>query len=380
MHLIILLQSVLFLVPRVLWRSLNDKCGIEIVNYVDAAMKYETVEQYAEREKLLDFLSGHINKFIEAKESYVTRKRATLGYKCKRALSFVLFWTGKRFGNYLVILYIFCKLIYLANVFGQLFLMTELLGIKNYYLLGFEILKRMANGLDMVSNNYFPKVTHCDFKIRELGSDHLYTVQCVLTINLFTEKIYVILWFWFVILSALTLVDLVSFVANNCIAAKRCAYVKKHVRIFSRIKNGEQKRALNDFANKYLKPDVVLVFQIIATNVNGVVVSELIKQIWESYLRTRSISTLDDGVAGEKAKAGAGDTDDDDDDDDDDDGKINKVDDYSMPSFPRKDGSKPPTPPLTTPTHSAGPGDKVPMVGGGGDASSKLLLKNRSAV
>ena len=85
-------------------------------------------------------------------------------------------------------------------------------------------------------------------------------------------------------------------------------------------------------------------------------------------------------MAGEKAKAGAGDTDDDDDDDDDDDGKINKVDDYSMPSFPRKDGSKPPTPPLTTPTHSAGPGDKVPMVGGGGDASSKLLLKNRSAV
>jgi hypothetical protein len=34
----------------------------------------------------------------------------------------------------------------------------------------------MANGSNLVSSKYFPKVTHCDFKIRELGSDHLYTV------------------------------------------------------------------------------------------------------------------------------------------------------------------------------------------------------------
>ncbi len=73
-HLIILLQSMLFLIPRILWRSLNDKCGIEIVNYVDAAMKYETVDKYAEREKLLDFLTGHIDKFIEAKQSYKDRQ------------------------------------------------------------------------------------------------------------------------------------------------------------------------------------------------------------------------------------------------------------------------------------------------------------------
>jgi hypothetical protein len=143
---------------------------------VDAALKYETVDEYAKREKLLDFLTGHISTFIQAKESYrLNKNRAS--YRVKRVLSLLFFWTGKRFGNYLVILYIFVKLIYLANVFGQLFLMTLLLGINNYHLLGFEILSRMARGQDMVSNHYFPKVTHCDFKIRELGSDHLYTVN-----------------------------------------------------------------------------------------------------------------------------------------------------------------------------------------------------------
>lgn len=133
---------------RDLRRSLNDKCGIEIYNYVEAAMKYETVEKYAEREKLMSFLSGyiiiliqlqlfekfkiqkfsgHITTFIHAKESYYSNKNK-VGYKIKRVFSFILFWTGKRFGNYLIILYSFVKLIYLCNVFGQLFLMTQLLG------------------------------------------------------------------------------------------------------------------------------------------------------------------------------------------------------------------------------------------------------------
>lgn len=80
-------------------------------------------------------------------------------------LSYILFWTGKRFGNYLVILYIFVKLLYLANVFGQLFLMTRLLGIENYHYLGFEILSRMARGADMISNHYFPKGEICNFLI-----------------------------------------------------------------------------------------------------------------------------------------------------------------------------------------------------------------------
>lgn len=324
----------LFLIPRILWRSLNDKCGIEIVNYVDAAMKYETVDKYAEREKLLDFLTGHIDKFIEAKQSYKDRQKQ-ISYRVKRIFSFVLFWTGKRFGNYLIILYIFCKLLYLCNVFGQLFLMTKLLGINNYHMLGFEILRRMSNGENMISNHYFPKVTHCDFKIRELGNDHLYTVQCVLTINIFTEKIYVILWFWFVILTIITCVDLLTFIIKNLIPFERYKYVKKHVLVFSKLKSVEHKKFFRQFAKKYLKPDVVLVFKIIATNVNGVVVSELIKQLWDSYVRVKSNDALENL---EKLKQETTDNDDYDDEDDDED--IDKEDEYSTPKFPSNDNAK----------------------------------------
>ncbi|CAF0726694.1 unnamed protein product [Brachionus calyciflorus] len=324
-HLIILLQAVLFIIPRIVWRSLNDKCGIEIVNYVDAAIKYETVDKFAEREKLMEFLSGHINSFIHSKNSYKAGK-SKFEYKLRRCLSFIFFWTGKRFGNYLIILYIFVKLMFLANVFSQLFLMTKLLGISNYHLLGIEILQRMAKGMDMISNHYFPKVTHCDFKIRELGSDHLYTVQCVLSINIFTEKIYVILWFWFVILTLMTFIDLLTFLIKNCFQTQRYLYVKKHVLIFNKLETHDQMMILNDFVSNYLKPDVILVLKILANNVNGLVVSELIKYLWESFNKQRTQEL--DNLRNDENRDGNYDNQENNDDDDDD--NVNEL----TPSFP----------------------------------------------
>jgi len=57
------------------------------------------------------------------------------------------------------------------------------------------------------------------------------------------------------------------------------------VQIFSKINKEEHGEILKKFSNKFLKPDVVLVFKIIATNVNGIIVSELIKELWENYYK-----------------------------------------------------------------------------------------------
>ena len=57
------------------------------------------------------------------------------------------------------------------------------------------------------------------------------------------------------------------------------------MQIFSKINKEEHGEILKKFSNKFLKPDVVLVFKIIATNVNGIIVSELIKELWETYYK-----------------------------------------------------------------------------------------------
>jgi hypothetical protein len=54
--------------------------------------------------------------------------------------------------------------------------------------------------------------------------------------------------------------------------------------IFSDVDKNNQGELLHKFATEYLKPDVVLVMKILATNVNGLVVSELVKYLWQSYV------------------------------------------------------------------------------------------------
>lgn len=53
-------------------------------------------------------------------------------------------------------------------------------------------------------------------------------------------------------------------------------------------RRSSQTKSLNEFTNDFLKPDIVLVLKIIAANVNGLVVSELVKHLWETFLRSKA--------------------------------------------------------------------------------------------
>ena len=104
------------------------------------------------------------------------------------------------YGNYLVIIYFLVKFLWLVNTLGQLLLLNAFLG-NEYYLFGIEVIEKLLKNQRWTENRHFPKVTYCDFKIREIGINHFYTVQCVLRINLFNEVIFIVLWFWLVSIS-----------------------------------------------------------------------------------------------------------------------------------------------------------------------------------
>ena len=70
---------------------------------------------------------------------------------------------------------------------------------------GYEIAKNLTTGKNWKSTGIFPRVTLCDFEISTLGQIHSYSVECVLSVNMLNEKIYVGLWFW--VLGVLVLVS-----------------------------------------------------------------------------------------------------------------------------------------------------------------------------
>lgn len=100
---------------------------------------------------------------------------------------------GGRFsGNYLAATYLLIKLLYAANAIGQLFLLNVLLR-QDYHLYGFYTIRYFllgGEGAKFPEPHYFPKQTLCDFKVRQFGVNiHKHTIQCVLPINLFNEKV-----------------------------------------------------------------------------------------------------------------------------------------------------------------------------------------------
>ena len=72
----------------------------------------------------------------------------------------------------------------------------------------FRLKPRLRLGQGWQDSSLFPRVTLCDFKVKQLANEHEYTVQCVLMINMLNEKIYLFLWYWLFLTTCATLINL----------------------------------------------------------------------------------------------------------------------------------------------------------------------------
>jgi hypothetical protein len=226
--------------------------------------------------------------------------------KCKKCLSCFRNWMkvfcvtkGKRYGNFILVLFIFVKILYVINSVSQLFLLNQFLG-NDYLILGIEILTKVWNGDDWSQINRFPRVTLCDFRIREVGIVHRYTVQCVLSINLFNEKIFIFLWYWFCFISVFNIIDLIMWSYSLIINShERYLYIKRRLMFLntpSSLQNAPQhqktpllnyknKKMFRKFVNNYLKEDGVLVLRLMSRNAHDLIVTEVISKLYEIYLQ-----------------------------------------------------------------------------------------------
>lgn len=101
----------------------------------------------------------------------------------------------------------------LINVIGQIFLM-DLFFEGEFLRFGIDVIMYMDNKddedrVDPLSY-IFPRMTKCTFyKYGVSGEVERHDAVCILPLNVVNEKIYVFLWFWFLILTVLTALTLV---------------------------------------------------------------------------------------------------------------------------------------------------------------------------
>lgn len=232
-----------------------------------------------ERERTIRHIVKYMDRWLENAREY----RSGCFIRLRQTISkFCCIVCGKRYGNYLVTIYMFIKLLYMTNAVGQLFILNEFLG-TNYNAYGFEVMGKLSRGEDFEESPRFPRITMCDFSIRQLRNVQQYSVQCVLPINLFNEKIFMFIWFWLVAVSVLSTANFLIWAYIMIFRQHRIRYMKKFLRVNDCYKSELDKRMAVKFCEQYLRQDGIFVLRLVGKNANDVLVSELIVQLWHYY-------------------------------------------------------------------------------------------------
>ncbi len=119
------------------------------------------------------------------------------------------FCSGQLAGSRNTTVFIFVKLLYLLNAFGQLYLLNAFMGRSGkpgYW--GTDVLYDVLYGIPWETSGHFPRVTMCQFDVRRMGTCaqifcctsikacvlsgnvHRFYSQCVLKFNMVNEKMF----------------------------------------------------------------------------------------------------------------------------------------------------------------------------------------------
>ena len=129
----------------------------------------------------------------------------------------------------------------------------------------------------------FPRVTYCDLDVRRLGNLHRYTVQCTLPINMYTEKIYMFLWFWMVFVALMTAIGFFVWFARVIVTSDKIRFVRNHLKMMGRLSDPAEAEKVKDFVENYLAQDGNFVMRLIAHNTNSIIVTEVMCSLWDKY-------------------------------------------------------------------------------------------------
>jgi hypothetical protein len=238
------LQGVMFYIPHYLWKTFEDK-------------------------KLDKITAGLRDKTINVGED-------KLKDNCQKLVKYL--WATKGHHTMYAAKYFFCDVLNFANVIGQMYFINTFLG-GVFMTYGTEVL----NFINMEDTDrsdpmmiVFPRVTKCTFhKYGPSGTIQKHDAMCVLALNIINEKIYITLWFWFIILAILTAVYMLYVLSMVTIPSLRKYLVVRKAK-------NEKKDLTYHIIDKADIGDWFLIF-LLSRNMDTLMYNAFIEELSEQY-------------------------------------------------------------------------------------------------
>lgn len=184
------------------------------------------------------------------------------------------FHTNLHCQNFYAIRFMICEVLNFVNVVAQIYFVDYFLD-GEFSTYGSDVIKftemepeERADPMARV----FPKVTKCTFhKYGPSGSVQKFDGLCVLPVNIVNEKIYVFLWFWFILLTVLT---------GLCIIYRAAIVMSPSLRLYllrARSRLSSQKD-VQIIADKFQLGDWFILYQL-GKNIDPLIFKDLVSSL-----------------------------------------------------------------------------------------------------
>ncbi|XGW23962.1 hypothetical protein V3C99_005847 [Haemonchus contortus] len=267
---IMALEAAFFYFPMVFWSQVNNRSGLNVENLVRMAVAAETAEDSG-REKKVSAICTHLENSVQLQIS-----RSDGASLLTRLTKF-----GQLDGTYVCNVYLITKIIYVINLVMQFLMMNKFLGQNDPYW-GVHILSDILTGTDWELSGNFPRIAMCDFQVRVLGNLQRYSIQCVLSLNMFNEKIFLFLYFWFILVGILTAFDAIHLAYSTRLNSQKLQFVRKFIK-----STADEDDLMEDFCIYQVNPDMIVILNMIGAHANDVISSEVLQQMWKNYKKRR---------------------------------------------------------------------------------------------
>uniref|UniRef100_A0A915PZD6 Innexin n=1 Tax=Setaria digitata TaxID=48799 RepID=A0A915PZD6_9BILA len=236
----LLLQAACFRIPSVFWNYLSFSSGIRIHEIVEKAMDPSNLDE-STRNRNIETLTRHMQNALK-----------------------------------------FHRRILKSCLFHRKILKFLRTGENSWY--GFDVIRDIINGTEWTTSGYFPRVSVCDFTVRQVGNIQRYSVQCVLVINMFNEKIFVFLWFWYLFLVLCTILSFIYwFIVLTCPCFGRW-FISQSLEL-SEMKFDPDTKAkeVDRFVRSYLRCDGLFVLRMVEIHAGVLFGNDLILSLWNAF-------------------------------------------------------------------------------------------------
>ncbi|XP_014207976.1 innexin inx3 [Copidosoma floridanum] len=186
--------------------------------------------------------------------------------------------------NSYAIVYFFCEVLNFVNVLTNIFMLDKFLG-GSFLTYGLKIFSFVNADQDERHDpmiEIFPRMTKCIFyKYGVSGSIQNHDALCILALNVVSEKIYIFLWFWFIILAIMSGAAIIYSMIIILLPISRELILQKMFKFHSKpgVKILVEETQIGDFLLLYL----------LGQNINGIYFNEVLKEL-ENQLRSSLLS------------------------------------------------------------------------------------------